>query len=78
MGITAYQLAKAIGVPGPRIYDVVREKRRISPDTALRLSRFFDMSEGYWISAQAHYDLEVAKEQMGGAIETEVRPLAPT
>ncbi len=59
MGITAYRLAKDIGVPAPRVYDIVGEKRGISADTALRLSRYFGMSEGYWINAQAHYDLEV-------------------
>lgn len=75
MGISSYQLAKDIGVPGPRIYDLVREKRGISPDTALRLSRYFGMSEGYWARAQAHYDLEVAKDLAGEAIEREVRPL---
>src|ERR687893_2952398 len=74
MGITAYQLAKDIGVPAPRGYDIVAEKRGISPDTALRLSRYFGMSEGYWINAQAHYDLEVAKDQEGDRIEREVRP----
>ncbi len=44
LGITAYELAKGIGVPAPRMYDVVAEKRGISPDTALRLSRYFGMS----------------------------------
>src|SRR5215210_7145259 len=46
MGITAYQLAKDIGVPAPQVYDIVSEKRGISPDTALRLSKYFGMSEG--------------------------------
>jgi len=74
MGITAYQLAKDLGVPAPRMYDIVAEKRGISPDTALRLSRYFGMSEAYWINAQAHYELEVAKDQGGDRIEREVRP----
>lgn len=78
MDITAYQLAKGIGVPAPRVYDIVNEKRGISADTALRLSRFFGMSEGYWINIQAHYDLEVAKDREGERIEREVRPLAAT
>jgi len=76
MGITAYQLAKDLGVPAPRMYDIVAEKRGISPDTALRLSRYFGMSEAYWINAQAHYELEVAKDQGGARIEREVRPRA--
>ena len=77
MGITAYQLAKDIGVPAPRVYDIVTEKRGISPDTALRLSRYFGMSEGYWINAQAHYEKEIAKDRGGEKIEREVRPRAP-
>jgi len=76
MGMTAYELAKGIGVPAPRVYDIVREKRGISADTALRLSRFFGMSEGYWMNAQSHYDLEVAKDLSGKTIEREVQPLA--
>jgi hypothetical protein len=62
----------------PRVYDIVREKRGISADTALRLSRYFGMSEGFWINAQSHYDLEVAKDSGGERIEKEVRPLATT
>src|ERR671917_1384323 len=76
MGITAYQLAKDLGVPAPRVYDIVSEKRGISPDTALRLSRYFGMSEGYWINTQAHYEKEVAKDRGGEKIEREVKPLA--
>ena len=77
MGITAYQLAKDLGVPAPRVYDIVTEKRGISPDTALRLSRHFGMSEGYWINAQAHYEKEIAKDRGWEKIEREVRPRAP-
>jgi addiction module HigA family antidote len=78
MSITAYKLAQEIGVPSPRVYDIVREKRGISADTALRLSRYFGMSEGFWINAQSHYDLEVAKDRSGESIEREVRPLSTT
>ena len=78
LGITLYKLAQGIGVPGPRIYDIVREKRGISADTALRLSRYFGMSEGFWINAQSHYDLEIAKDSGGERIEREVKPLAST
>lgn len=76
MGITPYKLAKDIGVPAPRVYDIVREKRAISADTALRLARYFGMSEGFWMNAQAHYNLEVAKDKAGESIEKEVRPVA--
>lgn len=75
MGISPYRLAKDIGVPAPRVYDIVRGKRAISADTALRLARYFGMNEGFWMNAQAHYDLEVAKDLAGDSIEKEVRPL---
>lgn len=74
LGITAYELAKGIGVPAPRVYDVVAEKRAVTPDTALRLSRYFGMSEGYWVNVQARYDLEAAKDRALERIEKEVRP----
>lgn len=76
LGITAYRLAEDIGVRPPRIYDIVRGKRSITADTALRLSRYFGMSEGYWINAQAHYDLELEKDRAGEKIEREVKPRA--
>jgi addiction module HigA family antidote len=76
MGITPYRLAKDIGVLPPRVYEIVRGERSITADTALRLSRYFGMSEGYWIRAQAHYDLEVEKDRGGWKIEREVQPLA--
>ncbi len=83
LGLSAYRVAKDIGAPEPRIGDVVRErrgdvvrdKRRISADTALRLSRYFGMSESYWRNAQAHYERELAKDKAGEEIER-IRPLA--
>lgn len=76
LGISSYRLAKEIGVPAPRVYDIVRGKRAISADTALRLARYFGMSEAFWMNAQAHYDLEIAKDRAGDSIEKEVRPRA--
>ena len=58
MGITRYQLAKDISVPPRRINEIVHGNRAISADTALRLSRFFGMSENFWMNLQSHYDLE--------------------
>jgi addiction module HigA family antidote len=78
MGITPYKLAKDIGVLPPRVYEIVKGERSVSADTALRLSRYFGMSEGYWINAQAHYDLELEKDRTGDRIKREVRPLTPT
>jgi antitoxin HigA-1 len=77
MGITAYQLAKDVGVPAPRIYDIVAEKRGISADTGLRLSRYFGLNKAYWIRLQARYDQLVAEDELGERIEREVRPLSP-
>jgi addiction module HigA family antidote len=76
MGITAYRLAQDIGVRHTRVYDVLRGKRAITADTALRLSRYFGMSEDYWLRAQAHYDLEVEKDRAGERIDREVKPRA--
>lgn len=78
MGITAYRLAEDIGVRPPRIYEILHGERSVSADTALRLSRYFGMSEDYWIRAQAHYDLEVEKDRALERIEREVKPRAET
>ncbi len=53
-GITAYRLAKSVGVPPPRINDIVLGKRSITADTALRLSRFFSNSPEFWLNLQTH------------------------
>lgn len=58
MGITAYQLAKALHCPG--IYDILREERGISADVALRLGKYFGMTAQFWMNLQADYDLRVA------------------
>lgn len=58
MGITAYQLAKALHSPG--IYEVVREQRAISADLALRLGKYFAMSPQFWMNLQSDYDLRLA------------------
>jgi addiction module HigA family antidote len=58
MGITAYQLAKAIHFPG--IYEVVREQRSISADVALRLGKYFGMTPQFWLNLQGDYDLRLA------------------
>jgi antitoxin HigA-1 len=65
MGITNYRLAKEIGVPAQRVGAIVAGKRSISADTDLRLCRFFGLSNGYWLRAQAAYDTEVAERSIG-------------
>jgi antitoxin HigA-1 len=74
--MSAYKLAQGIGVDPPRVYDIVRGKRAISADTALRLARYFSTSPEFWLNLQAHYDLEVEEDRIGGNIEKEVQPLA--
>ncbi len=64
MGISQCRLAKEIGVPPRRINEIVKGKRAITADTDLRLFRFFGLSDGYWLRAQAAYDTEAAKEKM--------------
>ena len=64
MGISQYRLAKAIGVPAQRVGEIVADKRSITADTDLRLCRFFGLSNGYWLRAQAAFDTEVAEEEL--------------
>jgi addiction module HigA family antidote len=78
MGLSQYALAKDINVPARRINEIVHGDRSISADTALRLSRFFGMSENFWMNLQARYDLEIQKDQLNGRLEREVRVYAAT
>ncbi len=64
MGLTKYRLAKEIGVPAQRIGDIVAGKRSVTADTDLRLCRFFGLSNGYWLRAQAAYDTEIAEQEL--------------
>jgi len=61
MGITQYRLAKEIGVPAQRIGEIVAGRRAVTADTDLRLCKFFGLSNGYWLRAQATYDTEIAE-----------------
>lgn len=64
MGITKYRLAKEIGVPAQRIGEIVAGRRAITADTDLRLCRYFGLSRGWWLRAQAASDLEVAERKI--------------
>lgn len=75
MGVSQYRLAKGINVPARRINEIVHCKRAISADTALRLSRFFGLSDEYWINLQALYELQVAREELDSALEA-IMPIA--
>ena len=70
--ISQYRLAKSINVPARRINEIVHGKRAISADTALRLARFFGMSEQFWMTLQSRYDIEVEKDRLGPRLENEV------
>ena len=72
-GLTAYRVAKDIGVPALRINQIVRGERGISADTALRLARYFGTSAGVWVRMQARYELEVAQRELEGRISREVK-----
>lgn len=76
MEISQYRLAKDINVPARRINEIVQGKRSVTPDTALRLSRYFGLSERFWINLQARYDLETEKDKLKDRLNKEVRVYA--
>jgi len=75
LGLSMNRLALDLRVPVTRIAEIVHERRAITPDTALRLARYFTTSAGFWLNLQTAYDLEVAQEKLSDAIEKEVRPV---
>jgi addiction module HigA family antidote len=72
MGMTAHALALELKVPAPRINDIVRERRSITPDTALRLARYFGTTPQFWMNLQASYDLKITERATGSAIVRQV------
>ena len=72
LGVSAHALAMALKVPAPRVNDIVRERRSITPDTALRLARYFGTTAQFWLNLQASYDLKIAERELGSRIEREV------
>ena len=75
MGLSANALAIALRVPAPRINDIARERRAISADTALRLSRYFGTSAEFWLGLQSDYDMKIALAESGEQINREVLPI---
>ena len=73
--MSAHALALGLRVPAPRMNDIVRERRAVTPDTALRLARFFGTTAQFWINLQSAYDLKLAEIESGRKIAQEVRPL---
>ena len=75
LGMSAHALAMALHVPAPRINDIVRERRAVTPDTALRLARYFDTTAQFWLNLQSAFDLKLAESEAGSRIAQEVIPL---
>src|SRR5215510_1855740 len=76
LGLSATALAKALHVPAQRINDIVRERRGITADTAMRLARYFGGDARSWLNLQAAYDLRVAEKANARKIDREVTPIA--
>ena len=76
LGLSAHALAQALRVPAPRVNDIVRERRTVTPDTALRLARHFSATAQFWLNLQASYDLKTAMRESGAKIMKEVEPRA--
>lgn len=76
LGMSANALAKALNVPAPRVNDVVRQRRGVSADTAMRLGRYFGGDARSWLNLQAAYDLRVADIENAKRSEREVQPAA--
>jgi len=74
LGLSANALAKALNVPAPRINDIVRERRGVSADTAMRLARYFGGDARSWLNLQAAYDLRVAERANAKRIKREIAP----
>ena len=74
--ISANQLALKTRMPVTRITEILHERRGVSPDTALRLSRYFGTSAEFWLNLQAAYDLSKARHETGATVERDVQPMA--
>jgi len=72
--MSANALAKALNVPAPRINDIVRERRGVTADTAMRLARYFGGDARSWLNLQSAYELRKAEIENAGRIEREISP----
>lgn len=75
MNLTAHKLAVSIGVPASRVDQIVKERRSISADTALRLARFFKTTPEVWLNLQTHYDLQIAQDKTQDELK-QIEPFA--
>ena len=76
LALSQYRLAKNLSVPARRINEIVQGKRAISADTALRLARYFQTTDRFWLNLQARFDLEVERDRLGARLEREVAVFA--
>jgi addiction module HigA family antidote len=74
LGMSINQLAKALCVPANRLNQIVNGKRAITPDTSLRLARYFGFTAEYWLNLQTHHDLELTRRKSLRKIEGEIKP----
>lgn len=72
LALSAHALAMELKVPAPRINDIVRERRAITPDTALRLARYLGTTAQFWLNLQTSYDLKITEKVMGSKIKDEI------
>lgn len=75
LGISQYRLAVNISIPHSRVTAIIKGRRAVTPDTALRLGRYFGNSAEFWLGLQKEFELRKARQERGAAIEKEVEPL---
>ena len=75
LGVSGYKLATAVSIPQTRVSEIIRGNRRITADTALRLSRYFNNDPKFWMNLQDEYDLETESKKMKGILKT-IKPLS--
>lgn len=74
LGMSVNALAQALRVPATRLHEIVKERRAVTPDTAMRLARYFGGDAKSWLNLQASFDLKVVEREMGPVVEREVEP----
>lgn len=74
IGLSRYRLAKELSIPAQRIGEIINGNRSITADTDLRLAKYFSLSKGYWLRAQAAHDLEIAEAKLKGTLN-KIKPL---
>jgi len=78
LGLTVNALARELRTDASRINNIVREKRSLTPDTALRLARYFGTSAAFWLNLQTQFDLDAVEDAIGADVDRDIRPRAAT